>query len=159
METNRGFTPVMSCYILSFHRKENSVNIHFYAGIYKHIYGREKIDSRYLHVVYYFHTKKNKYQSLYLLIRSQRWIFTTVGQNILFDVLRWTNFVHREKNMQTTMIQYQTGEEVQLILVCAWCPKSGYPMLEQGQEYSHGMCDDHLEVMMGGLHERKVRIH
>lgn len=33
----------------------------------------------------------------------------------------------------------------QLVNVCAWCPKDGYPMLKAWQEYTHGICRRHYK--------------
>lgn len=32
-----------------------------------------------------------------------------------------------------------------VVSVCAWCPPSTYPPLKPGEDYSHGICKEHLE--------------
>lgn len=56
-----------------------------------------------------------------------------------------------------TMVRYMTNEKVQLVEACAWCPRSTYPSLKAHQEYTHGICSDHLSKLMGGLKKKKGR--
>lgn len=34
-----------------------------------------------------------------------------------------------------------------LINVCAWCPKNTYPPLNEFEEYSHGLCERHYQLL------------
>ncbi len=34
-----------------------------------------------------------------------------------------------------------------LINVCAWCPKSSYPKLEEYEDYTHGLCEKHYQLL------------
>lgn len=54
------------------------------------------------------------------------------------------------------MVRYLTGERVELIQACAWCPRSKQPTLKQHQEYTHGVCSEHLLVLMGSLKKRRA---
>ncbi len=45
----------------------------------------------------------------------------------------------------------QDTDSVQLVSVCAWCPKDIYPTLMSNQEYTHGLCKKHYRQ----LHIRK----
>lgn len=34
-----------------------------------------------------------------------------------------------------------------LINVCAWCPKNTYPKLETHEDYTHGLCEKHYQIL------------
>jgi len=58
-------------------------------------------------------------------------------------------------NDMRTMVKYATGERVELIKACAWCPRSLYPALSKDQEYTHGVCGKHFLSLMSDLHKKK----
>jgi hypothetical protein len=34
-----------------------------------------------------------------------------------------------------------------LVSVCAWCPKDSYPELADSEEYTHGLCEKHYQML------------
>jgi hypothetical protein len=52
------------------------------------------------------------------------------------------------------MIRYKTGEQVRLIFACAWCPKDTYTLLRKDEEYTHGVCNKHLRLLLRSLKKR-----
>ncbi len=59
--------------------------------------------------------------------------------------------------MAVTMTQYMTGATVQLVSVCAWCPRRSYVPLRKGQEYTHGICVTHLKELREDLKRRRLQ--
>ncbi len=51
-------------------------------------------------------------------------------------------------------MSFSTSHHI-LVSVCAWCPKFSHPKLKSGEEYTHGICTNHLRQLRKELKQRR----
>lgn len=52
------------------------------------------------------------------------------------------------KNSLPRVITLSGVKHIRLIWVCAWCSKTSYPKLHPQEEYTHGICEEHLRIQL-----------
>lgn len=50
--------------------------------------------------------------------------------------------------------RYIPNKSTDLVMACAWCPKTTYPKLKINQQYTHGMCEKHKQGFIIRISER-----
>jgi hypothetical protein len=52
----------------------------------------------------------------------------------------------------------KTNSGVRLVYACAWCPKEENTPLQNGEEYTHGICEPHKQQMLQNRPQLQLRL-